>query len=145
MKNILILTAGFGDGHNAAAQNVREALEQISPETEVTVADLFERSYKRLNTIARKAYLGVVRYAPSLWSALFKVIDRTPWLTDGSAALGRMQRSLVDLVEEIQPDCVVSTYPTYGQLIQGLRSWISTARAGSTASASQTTGRTRAA
>ncbi len=28
-KSILILTAGFGDGHNAAARNLCEALEQI--------------------------------------------------------------------------------------------------------------------
>ncbi len=29
-KSILILTAGFGGGHNAAARNLCEALEQIS-------------------------------------------------------------------------------------------------------------------
>ena len=104
MKNILILTAGFGDGHNAAAQNVREAIEQISPDATVTVVDLFERSYKRLNSFARKAYLGVVRYAPGLWSGLFKLVDRTPWLADSGRALARLQRSLAEVIDETQPD-----------------------------------------
>lgn len=121
MKSVLILTAGFGDGHNAAAHNVREALEQISPDIEVTVADLYERSYRRLNSVARKAYLGVVRYAPGLWSGLFKLIDRAPWLANGSRRLlGRVERALIDTLEATRPDCVVCTYPTYPQLIDAL-------------------------
>jgi processive 1,2-diacylglycerol beta-glucosyltransferase len=119
VKKVLILTAGFGDGHNAAARNVREALEQTSTEVEVTVADLYERSYKRLNTIARKAYLGAVRYAPQLWAGFFKLVDRSPWLADGRG-LARLHQTLAQLIEETQPDCVVSTYPAYSQLIQSL-------------------------
>jgi len=121
VKSVLILTAGFGDGHNAAAQNVREALEQLSPDVEVTVADLYERSYRRLNSVARKAYLGVVRYAPGLWSGLFKLIDRAPWLANGSRRLlGRLERAPSNTLEATQPDCVVCTYPTYPQLIHTL-------------------------
>ena len=120
VKRILILTAGFGDGHNAAARNVRDALEQISPDVEVTVADLYERSYKRLNQLARKAYLGVVQYAPALWAGIFKLVDRTPWLTDGNHGLGRLQKSLAEILDATQPECVVSTYPTYSQLINTL-------------------------
>ncbi len=121
MKSVLILTAGFGDGHNAAAHNVREALEQISPDIEVTVADLYERSYRRLNHVARKAYLGVVRYAPGLWSGFFRLIDRAPWLANGSRRLlGRVERALIDTLQATHPDCVVCTYPTYVQLIESL-------------------------
>jgi len=32
VKKVLILTAGFGDGHNTAARNVADALELISDE-----------------------------------------------------------------------------------------------------------------
>ena len=119
MKKVLLLTAGFGDGHNAAARNLREALEQSSSDVEVTVADLYERSYKRLNHIAKKAYLGAVRYAPKLWAAFFKLLDRSPWLADGRG-LARLQQTLAQLGEEIQPDCVVATYPTYSQLVESL-------------------------
>ena len=37
MKRILILTAGFGEGHNAAARNIRDALEQIAPSAHESV------------------------------------------------------------------------------------------------------------
>lgn len=119
MKKVLILTAGFGDGHNAAARNVREALELTSTDVEVTVADLYERSYKKLNSIARKAYLGAVRYTPRLWAGFFNLVDKSPWLADGRG-LVKLHQTLAQLIEETQPDCVVSTYPAYGQLIQSL-------------------------
>lgn len=119
MKKILILTAGFGDGHNAAARNVREALELTAPEAEVTVADLYDLSYKRLNALAKKAYLGAVRYAPQLWGGFFKLLDHSPWLADGRGLAG-LQKALAQLIAETQPDCVVSTYPAYGHLIQAL-------------------------
>ncbi len=119
MKSVLILTAGFGDGHNAAARNIREALEQIAPDAQITVADLYERSYKRLNHIAKKAYLGAVRYAPMVWAGFFRLLDRSPWLADGRG-LSRLQDTLVQLIEKTQPDCVVSTYPTYAQLIDNV-------------------------
>jgi processive 1,2-diacylglycerol beta-glucosyltransferase len=119
-KSILILTAGFGDGHNTAARNVGEALEQLSPEAEVTVADLYERSYKRLNRIARKAYLGAVRYAPALWAGIFKLVDKAPWLTESKHGIARLRRSLAELLEATEPDCVVSTYPTYAYVLQSL-------------------------
>jgi hypothetical protein len=103
VKKVLILTAGFGDGHNAAARNVREALELTSPEVEVTVADLYERSYKKLNTLAKQAYLGAVRYTPRLWAGFFKLVDRSPWLTNGRG-LARLHQTLAQLVEDAQPD-----------------------------------------
>jgi UDP-N-acetylglucosamine:LPS N-acetylglucosamine transferase len=98
---------------------VREALEQTSSDVEVTVADLYERSYKKLNTIAKKAYLGAVRYTPRLWAGFFKLMDRSPWLADGRG-MARLHETLALLIEETQPDCVVSTYPAYSQLIQSL-------------------------
>ncbi|HEV2392707.1 MAG TPA: PHP domain-containing protein [Verrucomicrobiae bacterium] len=119
-RNVLILTAGFGDGHDAAASSLRDALEQVCPEAEVTVADVYERSYKRLNHLARKAYLGAVRYAPALWAGIFKLVDRTPWLTDSHHGMGRVLASLAELLQATQPDCVVCTYPTYPGLINTL-------------------------
>ena len=101
-------------------ETFRRPWKQVSPDVEVTVADVYERSYKRLNSIARKAYLGVVRYAPGVWSGLFKLIHHAPWLTRSPRGLGRLHRSLAELLEATQPDCVISTYPTYASLLNHL-------------------------
>jgi processive 1,2-diacylglycerol beta-glucosyltransferase len=45
MTRILILTASYGDGHNTAAFNLRDALETFDPHVEVEVVDLLRCAY----------------------------------------------------------------------------------------------------
>jgi len=75
MKRVLILTAGYGDGHNAAAQNLCNAIEMLAPSTRVAVIDPLQSSYGALNTAARNAYNGIVRYAPFVWSSIYSLLD----------------------------------------------------------------------
>ena len=67
MNKVLILTAGFGEGHNAAARGLRDGLELVDDEAKVEVLDLFESSYGAFNTFVKEAYLGLVKYAPGVW------------------------------------------------------------------------------
>src|SRR5271156_4616851 len=75
MKKILILTASFGDGHNAGARNLRDAIELVTDDTKVEVLDLFESTYGTLNMLMKQAYNGLVRYSPTVWSGVFSVFD----------------------------------------------------------------------
>jgi UDP-N-acetylglucosamine:LPS N-acetylglucosamine transferase len=120
MKRILILTASFGDSHAAAARNLCEALESVSTETKVEVVDLFQGSYGSLNTMARKAYNGLVRFAPVLWSGLYSLLEKPARSDSRYLGLGRLQRELGHLLLETQPDVVVSTYPVYATVIRNL-------------------------
>ncbi len=120
MKKVLILTAGFGEGHNAAARNLRDALELISPEAQVEVLDLFESTYGRLNTLVKRAHLGVVRYAPTLWRGIYSLLDHVPVADSGVGGLTRLRGALGDVLRVAQPDCVVSTYPAYAPIIKEL-------------------------
>jgi processive 1,2-diacylglycerol beta-glucosyltransferase len=117
MKRILILTAGFGDGHNAAARSLREAIEITSDDVKVEVLDLFESSYGVINTLAKKAYLGVVQYAPVLWSGVFQAMDNPTLFRHQMNGLGRLRDRLAALLHDTEPDCVASTYPVYAHLI----------------------------
>jgi processive 1,2-diacylglycerol beta-glucosyltransferase len=120
MKRVLILTASFGDGHNAAARNLCDTLESLSSEARVEVVDLFQTSYGPLNAAARKAYSGLVRLVPTLWGGINSLLDK-PSLSDGSSfKLGRVQKALGHLLQDAQPDVVVSTYPAYATLIRDL-------------------------
>ncbi len=115
MKKVLILTAGFGEGHNAAARNLRDALETVSEESRVEVLDLFESTYGAINTLAK----NVVEYAPKFWGGVHALLDGSKLLGNG-AGLTRLRNALGDIVHETQPDCVVSTYPLYASVIQEL-------------------------
>jgi len=119
MKKILILTAGFGDGHNTAARNIRDALEEISDDVKVEVLDLFAASYGAFNALARKAYLGMVQYAPRLWGGVYSLMEN-PLVERNLGSFARLANALEDIVHETQPDCLVSTYPVYGHVIREL-------------------------
>ena len=77
MKKILILTAGFGEGHNSAARGLRQALAQVGGrQVQVQVHDLFADTYGMANDWVREAYLGLINHAPHVWAAIYRVLDR---------------------------------------------------------------------
>ena len=120
MKKVLILTAGFGEGHNAAARNLRDALEFVSDEVQVEVLDLFETSYGSMNTLAKSAYLNMVQYAPKLWGGVYSLLDNSKFVENRLGGFTKLKNALADILHETQPDCVVSTYPVYAHVIQDL-------------------------
>ncbi len=116
-KKILILTAGFGDGHNAAARSLRDAIELVDEEARTEVLDLFADSYGLFNTFARKAYLGCVQHAPRLWGGIYSLLEN-PLVEKQLGGFTRLQATLEKVLVETQPDCVVSTYPVYAHVIK---------------------------
>lgn len=120
MKKILILTASFGDGHNAAARNLRDAIELATDEAKVEVLDLFEATYGTLNSLLKQTYQGLVRYAPTVWSGVFSVFDNPALFRRQMGTMGKLRESLAAVLQQSEPDVVVSTYPVYGHLVQDI-------------------------
>ena len=117
MKKILILTAGFGDGHHAAARSLRDAIELLDENARAEVLDLFADNFGAFNTLARKTYLGVAQYAPRLWGGFHSLLG-SPFVERQLGGFSRLQITLEKILAETQPDCVVSTYPGYGHVIK---------------------------
>ncbi|HVM49760.1 MAG TPA: PHP domain-containing protein [Candidatus Acidoferrum sp.] len=120
MKKILILTASFGDGHNAAARNLRDALELITDDAKVEVLDLFESTYGTLNSLLKQTYQGLVRFAPTVWSGVFSVFDSPVLFRRQTASMGRLRDALGTVLHDAEPDVVVSCYPVYSHIIQDI-------------------------
>jgi processive 1,2-diacylglycerol beta-glucosyltransferase len=118
MRKILIFTAGFGEGHNTAARNIRDSLELVAPdEVSVQVVDLFDRCYGKLNEFLRKAYIAAINRTPRVWGKIYNVIDGTQFVESNLVMLAKMKRSMIDLLSQTEPDAVVSTYPLYNYII----------------------------
>ena len=99
MKKILIFTAGFGEGHNTAARNIRDALEHIAPdEAKVEVLDLFDTCYGKLNDWVRKAYITAINRTPRVWGKIYNVIDGTQFVESNMAMLAKMKRAMSDVL-----------------------------------------------
>lgn len=120
MPKVLILTAGYGEGHNSAARALQAAFNE-QPGIEAELIDLFALRAPRLNNLSRRGYLKLINTAPKLWSRLFRWLDespRAPWMF---RTLASHRRLLGRLIEEKQPVALVSTYPVYAWLLNQLR------------------------
>ena len=117
MRSALILTASFGEGHNAAARNLHAALRKVAPECESRVSDVFLDAYGRLNAFAERAYLTVINRAPGIWRGLFQILDRTRLVELHMPLYRAAAVHLHRLIEETRPDLIISTYPGCGHLL----------------------------
>lgn len=120
MKRILILTAGFGEGHNAAARNLRDALLAADPAAEVAMHDVFLEAYGWVNQLCVKGYLLLINQLPGVWNLVFRWLDRSAAVNDRIGIFGRAARRLRTLISEFRPDVVVSTYPGCNHLLDHL-------------------------
>src|SRR5882672_12526137 len=120
MKRILILSASFGDGHNAAARSICDAIGLSGEETTTEFVDLFELASPRVNAVMKKAYQNIVRFAPALWSRVFAVFDSPRLFVPQIRSMRKMRNALGELLRKSNPDVVVSTYPVYSHLIAEL-------------------------
>jgi len=123
VKKILIFTAGFGEGHNSAARNIRDGLEYVGgSDVQVDIIDLFDECYGRLNDMVRSAYIQAINKAPKVWQGIYNFLDHSRAMEMNLVALSRMRRTLEDLLRETEPDLVCSTYPVYNFLLDEIYS-----------------------
>ena len=120
MKRILILTAGYGEGHNSAARALKAAFDE-QPGVQAELVDLFAQRAPRLNEVSRRGYLGLINTAPRVWSSVYRWLDRSPRAPQLFRTLTSHRRLLARIVTEKQPAAIVSTYPVYAWLLNRLR------------------------
>ena len=117
-KKVLILTAGYGEGHNSAARGLQSALTAAGVDAETI--DIFGRVGGAFYEQTRRGYLGVIHRASFLWAMCYRMIDRWPMMPIILPFLGKLREDLSSLLQEKQPVAVISVYPVYAYLIEAL-------------------------
>jgi processive 1,2-diacylglycerol beta-glucosyltransferase len=121
-KRILILTAGFGEGHNSAARGVRDGLARVAPEgTDVELRDLFAEAYGPVNGLVRKGYLAVVNFVPRAWGAVYRWLDRKKDFDQEFERFVRLREHFAALLDRFQPDVMVCTFPVYPNVLSQIQ------------------------
>ena len=124
MKKILILTAGFGEGHNSAARGIRDGLRKVSADAvQVELHDLFAETYGLANDWARVLYMGMINRTPRVWGVIYRWLDRQEKFVGDFRVFFQLKNFLRRLLDRFQPDVIVSVYPAYPHMIDELLGW----------------------
>jgi processive 1,2-diacylglycerol beta-glucosyltransferase len=120
---IPVLTAGFGEGHNAAARAVAAALGRRADAGACpppVLRDLFLDAYGEARFARqRRAYLGLANRAPRLWACVYQALHVLPVEPLAAPFLGPVRASLDRAVAGAE--VVVSAYPLYADLLRRRR------------------------
>lgn len=123
MVRIPVLSAGFGEGHNAAARAVVEAINRRhGGELGAEFRDLFLDAYGEARfRRQRNLYLNTANRFPRLWGVAYHALDRLPVVRLSLPFLGPVAHQFRRALAETQAPVVVSTYPLYPHFLA--RAW----------------------
>jgi UDP-glucose 4-epimerase len=120
---VLVLTADIGEGHDLPARMIKEDVEREIPGAAVEIVDGLRAMGRISSSVARDGSRFTFRWMPWLFDLQYWLITRfapTRWLMHHlSYLLGA--RGLLRVVEEHQPDVIISTYPGVTAVLGMLR------------------------
>lgn len=117
---ILILTAGFGDGHNTAARSVAEALSRLCPDEKIEVSDLISEALPRISDVCKSLYQFAITHWPAGWRMTYDLMGRPSVTGPDAMWQSAMVKALKQRIEAQQPRLIISTYPLYAILLETL-------------------------
>lgn len=122
-RRVLIISAEMGEGHNAAAAALTEAIEQCWPGCHVERLDTIELRGVRFAQGARWAYGFQLKVLPWSYEVFYSWLSRSDRLARAArAGVGSFfGRHLAKVLEKASPDLVISTYPFGSAALDWLR------------------------
>lgn len=120
MKKILILYAAYGGGHYSAAKSIKKYLDN-NYEVQTEIIDCIEYINKVLNKLTTEAYKEMARKLPSLWGKVYSNSQKGILGHVSSRTNKVMAIKLKNLINEENPDLVISTHPFSSQMVSYLK------------------------
>lgn len=123
-REVLVLSAAMGEGHNTAASALTEAMHQQWPRCSIERLDIIELRGRRFAEALRWSYSFQLQVVPGTYQWLYDVLCRRDLFTlllkrgFGSFFGRRLARTLSGR----RPDLIVSTYPLASAALDWLRS-----------------------
>ena len=106
---ILILTAGFGDGHNTAARNVAAGLMKLAPQEKLKVIDVCDAAHPFVSPLNKAGYQFIITHAPWLWKRIFDQAGKVSFESGEPGMFFGLQRALDDLLRREKPKAIILT------------------------------------
>jgi len=112
--DILILTASFGNGHNAATKAIIESLNHTHPTMQVASRDLFEITAPALKNPLSITYDYLTRSRMPLYNPLYRVRNFKDYSLDDLMLFLYYSR-FKKIIDALKPKVIISVFPTCAQ------------------------------
>ncbi|MBL8148546.1 MAG: glycosyltransferase [Blastocatellia bacterium] len=121
-NKVLVLSASAGAGHIRAAQALEKAFIEMGATKEIKHIDTLEYTNKLFRNLYSKAYIDLVNAAPELLGWLYDHLDK-PWKNERRRlAIDKLNtRPFVKMLQDYQPDFVISTHFLPAEIISWLK------------------------
>ena len=112
---LLFLTGKFGMGHYSAAFSLAERVSRVNPEADIVIRDIFEYAMPYYSDKVYHAFGVMVTHCSGTYNKYYNHMERKgpdlkpvflPWFL----------KKIKNLLEEEQPDAVISTPVSYTHL-----------------------------
>ena len=121
MKKIMIFYGSYGGGHLSAARSIREYIETNYTDVEIQMVDCMEYINKVINKVTTTAYSEFAKKAPWAWGYLYKKSEKGVIAKISTDSNKLMAHKLNKLLQEFDPDYVISTHPFSSQMCAYLK------------------------
>jgi len=121
MKKILIFYGAYGGGHLSAAKSIKEYIDSNYKDTETLMVDCIEYINKYLNKLSTTAYKEMAKKAPWIWKKVYSNSSHGALSKITRGANNLMSRKLDHILQEFNPDLVISTHPFSNQMCTTLK------------------------
>lgn len=121
MKKVLIFYASYGGGHLSAARSIKEYIKENYSDVETNLIDCVKYVNKSLNALTTTAYNEMAKKMPWAWGKIYSNSQKGPIAKISSTSNKIMALKLNKLLQEYNPDVIISTHPFSSQMCSVLK------------------------
>ena len=111
-KNIIIVTASMGSGHNKAANAVAEAIKRKYPANKIDVVDFMSTETAYFNSLVKDIYLKMLDHTPSVYEFFYKfTADAGKGSMLQTVFAHAMKKDMKELINKYAADMLICTHP----------------------------------
>ena len=121
MKKIIIFYASYGGGHLSAAKSLEKHLNENYTDLDVELVDCMKYVNKTIEKVSTAAYREMAKKMPWAWGKIYNDSQKGPLAHISSRANSIMAIKLSHLLNEKNPDIIISTHPFGSQMCSYLK------------------------
>lgn len=121
MKKIIVFYASYGGGHLSAARSIKEYIETNYEDVDIKLIDCMEYVNKVVNKVTTTAYSEMAKKVPRAWGKVYWKSQTGPLAQISLTSNKVLSIKLNKLLQDFQPDIVISTHPFGTQMCAYLK------------------------